>query len=145
MARLIRRLATAALTSFALATASVFVDACETATPQQIADALSRAPGLNSGLRSCAMAAMTMNESGGGNTCAQNNCCIGIIQINGSSNGLNWTQAQRQAYMTADLQTQINGWIAVANFNASSSGYQTHLAAYSSGRSIGGQKSPPVS
>jgi hypothetical protein len=63
--------------------------ACETVTAQQLADALNKAPGLQGGLQSCAMAAMGMIESGGGNTCAHNDCCVGILQLNVSSGGLN--------------------------------------------------------
>ena len=65
------------------------------------------------------------------------------MQINVSASGLNWTQAQRQAYLNSDLQTQINGWASVANSNASGSGYQTLLAAYNSGQPIGGQTVTP--
>jgi hypothetical protein len=39
--------------------------ACETVTAQQVADALNNAQGLQSGLKSCSMAAMAMIESGG--------------------------------------------------------------------------------
>jgi len=139
----IRKSATAILASLALAGAPGFSEACETATPQQIANALRDAPGLNSGLQSCATAAMAMNESGGGNTCAQNSCCVGILQLNVGPSGLNWTQVQRQAYLNSDLQAQINGWAATGNSNASSTGYQTLLAAYNSGQSIGGQTVTP--
>ena len=38
---------------------------CETVTAQQLADALSKAPGLQSGLQSCAMAAMGMISPAG--------------------------------------------------------------------------------
>ena len=139
----IRAMTTAILASLVLAAAPLIAEGCETATPQQIANALGQAPGLNSGLQSCAMAAMAMNESGGGNTCAQNNCCIGVLQLNVGPSGLNWNQAQRQAYLNSDLQTQIDGWVPTANSNASSTGYQTLLAAYTSGRPIGGQTVTP--
>ena len=131
------------LAAGALACAPAASIACEHATPQQIADALAASPTLNSGLKSCAMAAMAMNESGGGNTCAQNNCCIGVLQVNASSGGLNWNAAQRQAYLNSDLQTQINSWASVANSNASSTGYQTLLSAYNSGQTVSGYTVTP--
>lgn len=127
--------------SFYITTTVVF--GCETVTPQQVADALANAPGLNSGLQSCAMAAMAMKESGGGKTCAQNSCCVGILQLNVSSSGVNMTPAQREAYRNADLQTQVNGWVATANSNASSSGYQSLLSAYNSGTPINGKTVTP--
>ncbi|SDR63319.1 hypothetical protein SAMN05519103_08487 [Rhizobiales bacterium GAS113] len=112
--------------------------ACETVTPQQVADALSRAPGLNPGLQSCAMAAMAMKESGGGNTCAANSCCVGILQLNiGQGYNSAWS-GDRASYQNADLQTQVNGWAATANSNASSQGYRTLNAAYQSGQPING-------
>jgi hypothetical protein len=112
--------------------------ACETMTAQQVVDALNNAPGLQSGLKSCAMAAMAMIESGGGNTCAHNDCCVGILQLNVGPLGTNYTPQMRQAYQNADLQTQVDAWVATANSNASSSGYQTLLAAYTSGSPIDG-------
>ena len=98
---------------------------CETVTAQQLADALSKAPGLQSGLQSCAMAAMGMIESGGGNTCAHNDCCVGVLQLNVSRGGLNLSDEDRLAYQNADLQTQVDGWVATANSNTQSWGYQT--------------------
>lgn len=113
---------------------------CETVTAQQLADALSKAPGLQSGLQSCAMAAMGMIESGGGNTCAHNDCCVGVLQLNVSRGGLNLSDEDRLAYQNADLQTQVDGWVATANSNTQSWGYQTLLAAYNTGSSIDGYK-----
>jgi hypothetical protein len=112
--------------------------ACETVTAQQLADALSKAPGLQSGLQSCAMAAMGMIESGGGDTCAHNDCCVGILQLNVSRGGLDLSDEDRLAYQNADLQTQVNGWVATANSNTQSWGYQTLLAAYNTGSPIDG-------
>ena len=70
----------------ALLTSLIFLHAmtafaCETVTAQQVADALNNAQGLQSGLKSCSMAAMAMIELGG-NTCAHNACCVGILQLN---------------------------------------------------------------
>ena len=65
---------------------AITATACETVTAQQVADALNNAPGLESGLKSCSMAAMAMIESGG-NTCAHNSCCVGILQLNVSRGG----------------------------------------------------------
>lgn len=113
---------------------------CETVTAQQLADALSKAPGLQSGLQSCAMAAMGMIESGGGNTCAHNDCCVGVLQLNVSRGGLNLSDEDRLAYQNADLQTQVDGWVVTANSNTQSWGYQTLLAAYNTGSSIDGYK-----
>jgi hypothetical protein len=126
--------------SAALVGASVPGDACETVTPQQLADALSNAPGLQSGLKSCSMAAMGMIESGGGNTCAHNGCCEGILQLNTGPSGLNWDMPHILAYRDADLQTQVDGWVATANSNTSSWGYQTLLASYTAGTPIAGYK-----
>jgi hypothetical protein len=113
---------------------------CETVTAQQLADALSKAPGLQSGLQSCAMAAMGMIESGGGNTCAHNDCCVGVLQLNVSRGGLNLSDEDRLAYQNADLQTQVDGWVVTANSNTQSWGYQTLLAAYNTASSIDGYK-----
>ena len=113
---------------------------CETVTAQQLADAFSKAPGLQSGLQSCAMAAMGMIKSGGGNTFAHNDCCVGVLQLNVSRGGLNLSDEDRLAYQNADLQTQVDGWVATANSNAQSWGYQTLLAAYNTGSSIDGYK-----
>ena len=54
----------------ALLTSLIFLHAmtafaCETVTAQQVADALNNAQGLQSGLKSCSMAAMAMIEFGG--------------------------------------------------------------------------------
>jgi len=129
--------------SLSLALAGLPAFACQTVTPQQIENALQNAPGINPGLQSCAMAAMAMKESGGGNTCAANSCCVGILQLNVGSSGVDMTPAQRAAYQNADLQTQVNGWTATANGNASSSGYKMLLADYNSGQSIGGAPVTP--
>jgi hypothetical protein len=128
------------IAAFAAALTVADATACETVTAQQLADALSKAPGLQSGLQSCAMAAMGMIESGGGNTCAHNDCCVGILQLNVSSGGLNMSGEDRLAYQNADLQTQVDGWVATANSNTQSWGYQTLLAAYNTGSSIDGYK-----
>ena len=93
--------------------------ACETVTAQQVADALNNAQGLQSGLKSCSMAAMAMIESGG-NTCAHNACCVGILQLNLGPTGLGWSQGAIDAYRNADLQTQVDGWVQTANSNTSS-------------------------
>jgi hypothetical protein len=86
------------------------------------------------------MAAMGMIESGGGNTCAHNDCCVGVLQLNVSRGGLNLSDEDRLAYQNADLQTQVEGWVATANSNTQSWGYQTLLAAYNTGSSIDGYK-----
>ncbi|SDR63433.1 hypothetical protein SAMN05519103_08608 [Rhizobiales bacterium GAS113] len=122
------------LAAVALLLCTLAAPACENVTPQQVADALAKAPGLNSGLQSCSMAAMAMKESGGGNTCAANSCCVGILQLNLSKA----SAADRADYQNADLQTQVNRWAATANSNASSTGYQTLNAAYQSGQPING-------
>ncbi len=129
---------TALIASLSFLTYVTVALACQTVTPQQVANALANAPGLNPGLQSCAMAAMAMKESGGGNTCAQNSCCVGILQLNVGPSGLDYSAQDRAAYLNADLQTQVNGWAATANSNASSSGYQTLLGAYNSGTPING-------
>ena len=79
-----------------------------------------------------------MIESGGGNTCAHNGCCEGILQLNTGPSGLNWDLPHTLAYRNADLQTQVDGWVATANSNTSSWGYQTLLAAYNSNSPIDG-------
>ena len=108
--------------------------ACQIVTPQQIANALQNSPTLSSSLKSCAMAAMAMGESGGGHTCANNNCCEGILQLNMSR----YSQSARLIYRNSDLQTQVNGWAATANSNATGSGYKILNAAYTSGQKMGG-------
>lgn len=111
-------------------------------TPQQIADALQNSPNLSPSLKSCSMAAMLMKESGGGNTCAQNSCCVGIgqLNVNTSVGGLDLSKygMTRDQYLHADLQTQINIWADQANMNATSSGYKKLNAAYQSCQSIDG-------
>ena len=111
---------------------------CQTATPQQIANALQNSPTLNSNLKTCAMAAMAMGESGGGHTCAANSCCAGILQLNVGPSGLNFTPAQRANYLQSGLQNQINTWATTANSNTNSQGYKTLSAAYSTGQQIHG-------
>jgi hypothetical protein len=111
---------------------------CEVVTAQRLADALNSAPGLQEGLKSCSMAAMGMIESGGGNTCAHNGCCEGILQLNTGPSGLNWDLPHTLAYRNADLQTQVDGWVATANSNTSSWGYQTLRASYNSSAPIDG-------
>jgi hypothetical protein len=128
----------------ALLTSLIYLDAltafaCETVTAQQVADALNSAQGLQSGLKSCSMAAMAMIESGG-NTCAHNACCVGILQLNLGPTGLGWSQGAIDAYRNADLQTQVDGWVQTANSNTSSWGYQTLLASYSADSPIDGYK-----
>lgn len=134
-----RNYLTALLVIAAYVTSLGLASACQTATPQQIENALQNAPGLNSGLNTCAMAAMAMKESGGGHTCAHNFCCDGILQVNHGPTGIDpMTTAKRLAYRNADLQTQVNGWVATANSNASSSGYKILLASYNSGQPLHG-------
>jgi len=118
---------------------AITATACETVTAQQVADALNNAPGLESGLKSCSMAAMALIESGG-NTCAHNSCCVGILQLNVSSGGANLSSEDRLAYQNAELQTQVDGWVATANSNTGSLGYQTLLVAYNSNSPIDGYK-----
>ena len=118
---------------------AITATACETVTAQQVADALNNARGLESGLKSCSMAAMALIESGG-NTCAHNSCCVGILQLNVSSGGANLSSEDRLAYQNADLQTQVDGWVATANSNTGSWGYQTLLVAYNSNSPIDGYK-----
>jgi hypothetical protein len=110
----------------ALLTSLIFLHAmtafaCETVTAQEVADALNNAQGLQSGVKSCSMAAMAMIESGG-NTCAHNACCVGILQLNLGPTGLGWSQGAIDAYRNADLQTQVDGWVQTANSNTSSWG-----------------------
>ena len=131
------------VTTIAVILFSLATLACETVTPQQVADALLRATGLNPGLQSCAMAAMAMKESGGGNTCAGNSCCVGVLQLNVGPTGTNFTATERANYQNADLQTQVNGWVATANSNASSRGYRTLLEASRSRQGIGGHPVTP--
>ena len=87
----------------ALLTSLIFLHAmtafaCETVTAQQVADALNNAQGLQSGLKSCSMAAMAMIESGG-NTCAHNACCVGILQLNLGPTGAGM-EPRRQSMLT---------------------------------------------
>ena len=136
---MVRRLV-ALLTSLIFLHAMTAV-ACEAVTAQQVADALNNAQGLQSGLKSCSMAAMAMIESGG-NTCAHNACCVGILQLNLGPTGLGWSQGAIDAYRNADLQTQVDGWVQTANSNTGSWGYQTLLAAYSANSPIDGYNCP---
>jgi hypothetical protein len=89
------------------------------------------------------MAAMAMKESGGGNTCAANSCCVGILQLNIGQGGNSVWSGTRDSYQNADLQTQVNGWVNTANSNASSAGYKSLLAAYDSGQALGGHAVTP--
>ena len=122
---------------------SAAIAGCTHATPQQIANALQNAPNLKPQLKSCAMAAMAMGESSGGNTCASNSCCVGILQLNVGPKGLNYTPTKRSQYQTSSLQNQINIWVETANSNANSKGYTTLNAAYTSGQTIHGTKVTP--
>ena len=88
------------------------------------------------------MAAMAMKESGGGDTCANNSCCVGILQLNFGSSGVldvpGIGQVTKAQYANMSLQQQVDIWALTANSNTGSSGYQTLLADYNSGQSIGG-------
>jgi hypothetical protein len=115
-------------------------------TPQQVADALQNAPNLNQGLKSCSMAAMAMQESSG-NTCANNSCCVGVLQLNFGSSGVlsvpGYGDVTKASYANMSLQDQVNIWSSTANSNASGSGYQTLLSAYNSGQGVGGHAVTP--
>ena len=83
---------------------------------------------------------MAMIESGG-NTCAHNSCCVGILQLNVGPTELGWQpKAGNRATRTPTSRRKWTVGSQTANSNTSSWGYQTLLASYSSNSPIDGYK-----